>query len=68
MKSILCNRMMIGAMMLGVTAFAATPIDHHLANCINSVLRLEAGSISTTSCWIATRGVSTYRTGPKCSW
>jgi hypothetical protein len=37
MKSIFCNRimigaMMIGAMMLGVTAFAATTISYHLAN------------------------------------
>jgi len=32
MKSIFCNRAMIGAMMLGVTVFAATTINYHLAN------------------------------------
>jgi hypothetical protein len=32
MKSIFCNRIMIGAMMLGVTALAATTINYRLAN------------------------------------
>jgi DNA-binding beta-propeller fold protein YncE len=32
MKSIFCNRIIIGAMMIGVTAFAATRINYHLAN------------------------------------
>jgi hypothetical protein len=31
MKSIFCTRIMIGVMMLGVTAFAATTINYHLA-------------------------------------
>jgi DNA-binding beta-propeller fold protein YncE len=32
MKSIFCNRIMLGALMLGVTAFAATAVNYHLAN------------------------------------
>ena len=33
MKSIFCNRIMLGALvMLGVTAFAATTVNYHLAN------------------------------------
>jgi DNA-binding beta-propeller fold protein YncE len=32
MKSIFCNRLMLGALTLGVTAFAATTINYHLAN------------------------------------
>jgi DNA-binding beta-propeller fold protein YncE len=32
MKSIFCNRIIIGAMMFGVTAFAATRINYHLVN------------------------------------
>ena len=32
MKSIFCNRILIVALLVGVTAFAATPINYHLAN------------------------------------
>src|SRR4029077_3555374 len=32
MKSIYCKRLMLGAMMLGVTALAATTINYRLAN------------------------------------